>query len=61
MPEVFTEENKQYYIYQNSLGSNGASSAFTEEEVIIIRQRYVNESAKEIYKDYSDRVSYQTF
>lgn len=61
MPEVFTEENKQYYIYQNSLGSNGAYSAFTEEEVIIIRQRYVNESAKEIYKDYSDRVSYQTF
>ena len=61
MPEVFTEENKQYYIYQNSLGSNGASSAFTEKEVIIIRQRYVNESAKEIYKDYSDRVSYQTF
>lgn len=61
MPEVFTEENKQYYIYQNSLGSNGASSAFTEEEVIIIRQRYANESAKEIYKDYSDRVSYQTF
>ena len=61
MPEVFTEENKQYYIYQNSLGSNGASSAFTEEEVITIRQRYVNESAKEIYKDYSDRVSYQTF
>ena len=61
MPEVFTEENKQYYIYQNSLGSNGASSAFTEEEVIIIRRRYVNESAKEIYKDYSDRVSYQTF
>lgn len=61
MPEVFTEENKQYYIYQNSLGSNGASSAFTEEEVIAIRQRYVNESAKEIYKDYSERVSYQTF
>lgn len=61
MPEVFTKENKQYYIYQNSLGSNGASSAFTEEEVIAIRQRYVNESAKEIYKDYSERVSYQTF
>jgi len=61
MPEVFTEENKKYYIYQNSKGENGASAAFTNEEVIQIRQRYVNESAKEIYSDYQDRVSYQTF
>lgn len=61
MPEVFTEENKKYYIYQNSKGENGASAAFTNEEVIKIRQRYVNESAKEIYSDYQDRVSYQTF
>jgi len=61
MPEVFTEENKKYYIYQNSKGENGASAAFTNEEVVQIRQRYVNESAKEIYSDYQDRVSYQTF
>ena len=61
MPEVFTEENKQYYIYQNSNGGNGASAKFTDEEVINIRKRYVNESAKTIYEDYKDRVSYQTF
>ena len=61
MPEVFTEENKNYYIYQNSNGSNGASAKFSDEEVIAIRQRYVNESAKEIYEDYKDRVTYQTF
>lgn len=61
MPEVFTEENKQYYIYQNSNGSNGASAKFTDEEVINIRNRYVNESAKTIYEDYKNRVSYQTF
>lgn len=61
MPEVFTEENKKYYIYQNSLGENGASAQFTDEEVIVLRKRYVNESAKEIYKDYQDRVKYQTF
>jgi hypothetical protein len=42
MPEVFTQENKQYYIYQNSQGSNGASAQFTDEEVITIRERYVN-------------------
>lgn len=61
MPEVFTEENKQYYIYQNSNGSNGASAKFTDEEVIEIRKRYVNESAKDIYEDYKERVTYQTF
>ena len=61
MPEVFTEENKQYYIYQNSCGENGASSKFTNEEVIEIRKRYVNETAQQIYEDYKNRVSYQTF
>ena len=61
MPEVFTEENKKYYIYQNSNGSNGASAKFTDEEVINIRKRYENESAKQIYQDYNERVSYQTF
>ena len=61
MPEVFTEENKQYYIYQNSIGENGVLSQFTDDEVIEIRKRYVNESAKQIYKDYENRVAYQTF
>ena len=60
MPEVFTEENKKYYIYENSNGQNGASAKFTDEEVLLIRQRYVKESAKSIYKDYKDRVSFQT-
>ena len=61
MPEVFTEENKQYYIYQNSRGGNGASAKFTDEEVIALRERYVNESAKVIYEEYKDRISYQAF
>lgn len=61
MPEVFTKENKDYYIYQNSNGENGSSARFSDEEVIKIRERYVNESAKQIYEDYKNRVSYQTF
>ena len=61
MPEVFTPENKQYYVYKNSQGSNGAYAQFTDEEVIQLRHRYVNETAKQIYEDYKDRVSYQTF
>lgn len=61
MPEVFTKENKEYYIFQNSNGGNGAAAQFSDEEVIKIRGRYVNESAKQIYEDYKNRVSYQTF
>lgn len=61
MPEVFTKENKEYYMYKNSCGSNGIQAQFSDKEVIEIRKRYVNESANEIYKDYKGRVKYQTF
>lgn len=46
MPEVFTKENKEYYIYQNSKGSNSVNAIFSDEEIIEIRTRYINESAK---------------
>ena len=58
MPEVFTKENKQYYISQNSYGENGKSAVFSDDEVMKIRQRYITESAKEIYQDYKDRIKY---
>lgn len=61
MPEVFTEENKQYYKTGQSKGEQGASAKFTDNEVIAIRKRYVTESAKDIYNDYKDRISYQAF
>jgi hypothetical protein len=61
MPEVFTQENKKYYIYSNSIGEKGTSAKFTNEEIIEIRKRYVNESAKKIYEDYKDKVSFQSF
>lgn len=61
MPEVFTKENKEYYVFQNSDGGNSTTAQFSDEEVIKIRERYVDEKAKQIYKDYKDRVSYQTF
>lgn len=60
MPEVFTEANKKYYVFNTSLGENGDSAKFTNEEVIALRKRYVNESAKDIYKDYSNKISFQT-
>ena len=61
MPEVFTEENKKYYVYENSKGGSGASAKLSDEEVILIRKRYVIESAKQIYQDYKERISYQSF
>lgn len=61
MPEVYTEENKKYYVYENSLGGNGAAAAFTDEEVLALRKRYVEEDARTIYQDYQDRVKYNTF
>ena len=60
MLEIFKGENKKYYIYEDSNGQNGFSVKFTDEEVLLIRKRYVKESAKSIYQDYKDRVSFQT-
>ena len=61
MPEVFTKENKEYYMHHATDGENSDKATLTNEEVIICRERYVNETAKEIYKDFQDRMSYQTF
>lgn len=59
-PEVYTEENKLYYMYHATDGSNSSSAKFSSDEVIKMRERYVNEDAKSIYNDYKDRCSYQT-
>lgn len=61
MPEVFTEENRNYYIYGNSRGEKGACAMFTNEEVLEYRKRYQNETAREMYPEVKDRVTYQTF
>lgn len=61
MPEVFTKENKDYYIYENSRGANSPTASFSAEEIIEIRTRYINETAKNIYEDYKDRVTFQMF
>jgi hypothetical protein len=61
MPEVYSEENKKYYMYENSLGSKSSKAVLTDKDVITARQRYVNENAKIIYEDYKDKLKYQTF
>lgn len=59
MPEVLTEENKKYFSKEATNGEKSSQAKFTDEEVILLRNRYVSESAKSIYKDYKDRCSYQ--
>lgn len=60
-PEVYTEENKKYYMKEATNGGKSEGACLTDEEVIQCRERYVTETAKEIYKDYQERISYQTF
>ena len=50
MPEVFSKENKNYYIYNNSKNSNGSKAKFSNEEILTIRKRYVNETPKKYIK-----------
>lgn len=59
-PEVYTEENKNYYMHHATDGSNSDKAKFTSEEVLQMRERYVNEDAKSIYEDFKDRCNYQT-
>lgn len=61
MPEVFTQENKNYYIYKNSIGERGNKATLTNEEVAKFRYRYQYETAREMYLEIQDRMTYQTF
>lgn len=46
MPEVFTEENRNYYVREMQ---QKRLSAFTAQEVLKYREYYVNHTAKEVY------------
>ena len=58
--EVYTEENKNFYKYHATDGANSDNAKFSNEEVLQMRERYVNENARSIYEDFKDRCSYQT-
>ena len=60
MPEVFTEENKRYYMIEASRGEKSTKAVFSDKEVVQIRERYVSESAKQIYQDYKEKCSFQS-
>lgn len=60
MPEVYTEESKLYYSKQATVGELSSFAIFSDSEVIKLRQRYVKETAKEIWKDYKDKIAYNS-
>lgn len=59
-PDVYTEENLLYYKKQVTNGGAANKASFSNEEVISLRERYVNESAKDIFESVKDRCNYQT-
>lgn len=60
MPEVYTEENKQYYKSQATNGENSTTAILSDSEVLELRKRYISESAKDIYESVKDKIKYQT-
>lgn len=63
MPEVYTTENKDFHKHNTSnQGSRNGRSKMTEQDVYQIRLRRKNgENIREVYKDYSDRLTYGSF
>ena len=56
MPEVYSEENKQFYLTQGkaNYGEKNGYSKATDERVMLMRQRYQYETGKQIYGDNTD-------
>ena len=63
MPEVYSEENKKWHANKTRFqcGENHNSSKLTDEEVLNIRHRYVNETAESIWQDYKDKYTLGSF
>ena len=57
---VYTKENLDYYKHHVTDGENGEKALFSSEEVMKIRNRYVNETAKQIYENYKNRCNFNT-
>lgn len=63
MPEVYTIENKNFHKHNTSnQGSKNGRSKITEQDVYQIRLRRKNgENIREVYKDYSNKLTYGSF
>lgn len=63
MPEVYTEELKKYHAEKTRFQKGGEhpSAKCSDEEIMQIRQRYVNETAEQIWQDYKDKYTLGSF
>lgn len=63
MPEVYTEENKNFHKNNTAnRGSQNGRSKLTENDVYSIRLRKKNgETLSQVYKDYSNKLTYKSF
>lgn len=63
MPEVYTIENKNFHKHNTfNQGSKNGRSKMTEQDVYQIRLRRKNgENIREVYKDYSNKLTYGSF
>lgn len=63
MPEVYTEENKQFHLHNTgNRGSANGRAKFTEQEVYNIRLRRIKgEKRENVYLDYSNKCSEKYF
>lgn len=63
MPEVYTEENKEFHKHNTANnGSKNGRSRLTEEDVQAIRIRRKNgEKLLDVYQDYADKLTYGSF
>lgn len=59
LPEVYTEENKEYYRKHGRFQPGNGN--LTDEEVVKIRQRYVKETAEQIWQEYKDLYTLGSF
>ena len=63
MPEVYTEENKEFHLHNTgNSGSSNGRARLTEEDVYNIRLRRKNgENRKTVYEDYKDLLTLGSF
>lgn len=63
MPEVYTEENKEFHLHNTgNSGSSNGRARLTEEDVYNIRLRRKNgENRKTVYEDYKDLLTFGSF
>ena len=58
--DVYTEENKKYYSSEATNGELSDRAIFSNDEILELRKRYVNETASEIYESVKDKCKYNT-